>query len=96
MITFLKKKGQDQAEQYMDLEEKLIALRQAKDAEVCCTLLFAIFPWLLNFWVSSCFFFFVHYLMQLHCSSHLGIGYVVRVVNLVCITSFHCSLILHC
>ena len=34
MILFLKKKNQEQAEQYVDQEERLMALRQTKDAEV--------------------------------------------------------------
>lgn len=33
MIMFLKRKNQEQAEQYIDLDEKLIVLQQAKDAE---------------------------------------------------------------
>ena len=33
MIAFLKRKNQEQAEQYVDLEEKLMALQQAKESE---------------------------------------------------------------
>lgn len=33
MITFLKRKNQEQALQFMDLEEKLLALKQAKEME---------------------------------------------------------------
>lgn len=33
MITFLKRKNQEQAGQFMDLEEKLMALKQAKERE---------------------------------------------------------------
>ena len=33
MITFLKRKNHEQAQQFMDLEEKLFALKQAKEKE---------------------------------------------------------------
>lgn len=33
MITFLKRRSQEQAAQFMDLEEKLMALKQAKEKE---------------------------------------------------------------
>lgn len=33
MITFLKRKNHEQAQQFMDLEEKLLALKQAKEKE---------------------------------------------------------------